>query len=227
MNILEFVDKYGSGYNTRDFSFYIYSLIRMSHPDTFVEFGTGYGVTAFMAAHAMKENNKGKTITFDNGAYWKNEEPYEDFISKHIKQLDIQNFIETRNDTLNPFDYSSIKDIDNIDIIFSDYEKQPSHLNALLTWALPRVKSESIIIIDSAATFWPSYTYLKNITEQFNQNKIPKMLLDNLPLEEKDKIINFIFQHDFIFVPSRKIPLYDDLQNSFASVYIRPTDLMF
>ena len=67
-------------YNTHDFSVFLYSLIKMQKPKCVLELGTGFGVTAFLAAQACKENNKGKVITIDNGVQWDQLTKYEHYM---------------------------------------------------------------------------------------------------------------------------------------------------
>ena len=57
-------------YGKESFCYLIYSLIKMQKPKTIIELGTGLGTTALMIAQALKENNKGKIWTVDNGSDW-------------------------------------------------------------------------------------------------------------------------------------------------------------
>ena len=57
-------------YGKENFCYLIYSLIKMQKPETIIELGTGLGTTALMIAQALKENNKGKIWTVDNGKDW-------------------------------------------------------------------------------------------------------------------------------------------------------------
>jgi predicted O-methyltransferase YrrM len=58
---------------------FFYSLIKFKHCKNFLELGTGFGVTAFAVAEAMKENNRGTITSYDKAN--------DSFIKEKIKCL--------------------------------------------------------------------------------------------------------------------------------------------
>ena len=66
----EWTEIFGEGYGTEDQALLFYSLIKMQSPLNVVELGTGFGVTAYWIAQAMKENGAGHIWSVDNGEHW-------------------------------------------------------------------------------------------------------------------------------------------------------------
>lgn len=66
----EWTEIFGEGYGTEDQALLFYSLIKMQSPLNVLELGTGFGVTAYWIAQAMKENGAGHIWSVDNGEHW-------------------------------------------------------------------------------------------------------------------------------------------------------------
>ena len=93
-------------YGKENFCYLIYSLIKMQKPETIIELGTGLGTTALMIAQALKENNKGKIWTVDNGKDWEETKTswiktkfktHEDYFNDVIKKFKLKKYIELLN----------------------------------------------------------------------------------------------------------------------------------
>lgn len=66
----EWTEIFGEAYGTEDQAGLFYSLTKMQSPLNVLELGTGFGVTAFWMAQAMKENGGGHIWSVDNGEHW-------------------------------------------------------------------------------------------------------------------------------------------------------------
>ena len=66
----EWTEIFGEGYGTEDQALLFYALTKMQSPLNVLELGTGFGVTAYWMAQAMKENGAGHIWTVDNGEHW-------------------------------------------------------------------------------------------------------------------------------------------------------------
>jgi len=130
-------------YNTHDFSVFLYSLIKMQKPRCVLELGTGFGVTAFLAAQACKENNKGKVITIDNGVQWDQLTKYEHYMQHSTIRFSLGKHLEFINKDINCVFNMKIKP----DIIFNDVSCEPIFNQRLLEW-LKDINKESVLIID-------------------------------------------------------------------------------
>ena len=68
--LAEWTEIFGESYGTEDQALLFYSLTKMQAPLNVLELGTGFGVTAYWIAQAMKENGGGHIWSVDNGAHW-------------------------------------------------------------------------------------------------------------------------------------------------------------
>ena len=69
--LAEWTALFGEAYGTEDQAVFFYSLTKMQSPLNILELGTGFGVTAYWMAQAMKENGAGGRIwSVDNGEHW-------------------------------------------------------------------------------------------------------------------------------------------------------------
>lgn len=68
--LTEWTEIFGEAYGTEDQALLFYSLTKMQSPLNMLELGTGFGVTAYWMAQAMKENGGGHVWSVDNGAHW-------------------------------------------------------------------------------------------------------------------------------------------------------------
>ncbi len=68
--LLDWTRLFGELYGTEDQALLFYSLVKMQRPENILELGTGFGVTAFWMAQALKENRAGRVWSVDNGEHW-------------------------------------------------------------------------------------------------------------------------------------------------------------
>ena len=68
--VAEWTEIFGEAYGTEDQAVLFYSLTKMQSPLNVLELGTGFGVTAYWIAQAMKENGGGRIWSVDNGEHW-------------------------------------------------------------------------------------------------------------------------------------------------------------
>jgi predicted O-methyltransferase YrrM len=211
------------GYGTEDFSIFLYSLIKMRKPNNILELGTGVGSTMLWSALACKENGFGKVTTIDNGLHWvediqhydndlfKNKKYY-DFINNIINDYDINDYVVFKNENIS---IESFNNIDfKIDILFSDFDHGPDTIQNIVISCLDKVSDESIIFIDSASTYYPSYLFLESLVNKLNSNG----LVDSLSLN--DKAEEFVSKSKFSLV--HLIEDKDRSQNSTAMIEIKP-----
>lgn len=229
-SLKRYTDSVGSIYGTEDFSVYLYSMIKMMKPNTVVEFGTGLGSSMLWSALALKENGFGKIVTVDDGSEWYRlktareamlhhyREDYSEFIHGLIKNFELQDnvvFLNKKIDTLN---------IENIDILFSDFAHGVFDVVKLLVDYLPRMSKHSRIYIDSVSTHYPSYMAIERIVDIMNSGKMPRVFSDidsfkihSVYLSEKIQNSEFKIEH----IVENK----DRNQNSTCCITVSPIDI--
>ena len=224
-------------YGKERFCYLLYSLIRMEQPDTVLELGTGLGTCAFLVAQAMKENNKGKIWTVDNGADWHINkehideifETHKDFFDSFTEKFGLTNFTELvsnvdiqKNLVFNPNK--------KIDILFADVtDSDVTGCINLLRGYLPLMSSKSSIFIDRASTINHSFLLLEKIISDIQKNRVNHSLIEGLPKEDKDLILNLVAKSKFTLM---HLTESDDnkknkTQNSTAWIKIEPLDFIF
>jgi len=206
---LEF--RYGSG----EISSFLYAIIKMHRPRVIVELGTGYGVSTFWMAQALKENGLGHIWSVDN---LKNltksfEESDSEVVGlkktsmSHLTRIAPSKFYKSASDVLGltkyisflkgnihlkephsflSFPFSSKK----VDLLFSDVSHEPDDILGVLAFFLPRMSIVSSIFIDSASTCWPSYFCLENVVAMLNSGSIPSTLEERLTSKQKSQILS-------------------------------------
>jgi hypothetical protein len=227
--IKQYTDYLGEIYGTEDFSIYLYSLIKMRKPQQIVELGTGLGITALWAGLALEENRLGNLITIDNGSEWPQISQVQHRIGKFFRPNYsdyVTNLISTFN--LNAqidFKHSEINAVEipfGVDILFSDFSHGPLDILMLFSKYLVNMSDYSVMMFDSASTFYPSYLMLEQLIPMLNSGRIPNSMLEHTPdseaLEHKIKRSSFTLQH-IVENKSRA-------QNSTACIYIQPIDLL-
>jgi tRNA A58 N-methylase Trm61 len=176
LNITKYVKQVGHIYETGDFSFYFYGLLKMIKPQVVVELGTGYGATAFLAAQALKENGKGKVISHDDGSQWQENYNYENFIGEKVKEFELAEQLDFRKKNLDLITLNELKDLKEINVIFNDINAQPKYFFSILNFLLPRINKEVYFFIDRGATFWPNFCAIELTLEKLNYGKIPRSI---------------------------------------------------
>jgi predicted O-methyltransferase YrrM len=226
----EYTDRIGCIYGTEDFAVYLYSIVKMQKPINVIELGTGLGTTMLWLALALQENNQGKLYTVDDGSAWQDlqqaqklmgsyyRENYDDYVDNLLQTFDLTN-VEFYNEHISELN------IDNIDLIFSDFAHSVFDITKLLATYLPRMRTDSQtkIMFDSASTYFNSYQALNNIVELLNQNKIPKTLLELTTTESRNKLIELV--NSSTFTLEHVIENKNRSQNSTACLTIAPADI--
>lgn len=221
LNIIDHVKTTGHIYGTEDFAFYFYGLIKMIKPKVILELGTGYGATAFLAAHACKENGQGKIISFDDGSQWQENIPYEKFINEKIKEFNLTDYIDFKKTTLDLDRFDEIKHLEEVNVVFNDINAQPRYFFSMLNFLLPRINKEAYFFIDRGATFWPSFCAIELTLEKLNYGKIPRSLYHFI--DDKEKFEQLIKKYKFSVQYVRKASKSD--QDSFALIKIEEYDI--
>jgi len=219
----EYSDKFGEGYGTEDFSIFLYSLIKMTKPNIFVEFGTGTGSCLLWAATACKENNLGKAISIDNGSSWnqiskenifdkKYIDNYSLFINDMVKEHELNNFAIFKNENFNLKTFNDINCL--ADIVFFDFNHGPDAVINILRNMLSNISANSIIFIDSIPTSFESNEMLKKILNGFNNN----LILEDIKLNKQE--VDFVFKSRFDII--NIIEKKNRNQNSVAMIKVSP-----
>jgi len=87
-----------------------------------------------------------------------------------------------------------------IDLLFSDFMHDPNSLIEILSFYLPKMSTISSIFLDSALTSFPSYCMLELMVQQFNQGKIPHMLLNKIADAEQKAVRELVGNSKFTLV---------------------------
>lgn len=220
--IVDHVKEVGEVYNTTGFAFYFYGLMKMIKPKLILELGTGYGATSFFAAHACKENAYGKVITYDDGSDWEEPLDYDSYINKKIVDLQISEYIDFRKEKVDLINIDKkLISLEEVSVIFNDVNVQPVYFFSLLAFLLPRTNKESYLIIDRAATFWPTYCALELTINNLNYGKIPKFMYQFI--EDEDTFKNKLNKYKFSTQYIKKNTISD--QDSFAVIKIEEYDI--
>lgn len=227
----KFTDSVGKVYGTEDFAVYLYSLVKMTKPKTVLELGTGLGTTALWIAQAMEENDRGTLFTVDDGSEWKDLKSLVNLLVSHYRE----DYTQYINDLVSHFSYqkqirfinervSSLNFSPNYDIVFSDFSHGPFFIVKLIADVLPLMEDNSYIFIDSASTLYPSYHTLESIVDHFNRGKVPRTVLELVPVEHHGKFYNKVLSSKFEL--THIIENKDRNQNSTAQIKISPCDIM-
>jgi hypothetical protein len=205
---LEF--RYGSG----EISSFLYAITKMHRPRVIVELGTGYGVSTFWMAQALKENKLGHIWSVDNleNLTKSFEESDTEFAGlkktslSHLTGIAPSKFYKSASDALGlakyisflkrninlkeprsllSFPFSSRK----VDLLFSDISHEPDDILGVFAFFLPRMSIASSIFIDSASTCWPSYFCVENVVAMLNSGSIPSTVEEWLSSKQKSQVL--------------------------------------
>jgi predicted O-methyltransferase YrrM len=226
-NIKKLTDAIGTIYGTEDFSIYLYSLIKMKKPKTIVELGTGVGSVMLWSALALEENSFGTIYTVDDGSDWNNLNPAVDRFTSYYDK----NYIKYIENLIKVFEFTQqinfinkkieTVDVNEIDILFSDFSHSVFNIIKLLSEYLPKMSEDSVIFIDSASTLYSSFKTLEDITNEFNNGRVPRIILEMA--KDPKKIISIVKSSKFSL--SHLIENKDRTQNSTAMLQITPIDI--
>jgi hypothetical protein len=219
LDLLTYIKRNGTAYNTEDSSLFFYALTKMKHYKTFVEFGTGLGCTAFAVASAMKENGVGQCITFDNGGDYEqlDDMSYLEYINSTAHKLEIQNhFILSNRD----IDFQSVS-TDKVDCVFSDCDRSVNFLEQLMAWSLYSMNNYSSIFIDGLCNYDEGFYYMKLLVSKLNEKTIPNSFKAN------GRAKTFVEEHTFSLTTIRKHDTHNTGQGGMCWIKIEPNSIRF
>lgn len=226
-DIKRYTDNVGSIYGTEDFSVYLYSVIKMMKPRTVVELGTGLGSSMLWSGLALKENGFGKIVTVDDGSEWYRLKTAKDLMKPHYRD-DYPEFIQglirnyqLRDNVTFLNKKIDVLDIENIDILFSDFAHGVFDVTKLLVDYIPKMSDYSKIYIDSASTHYPSYMAIERIVDILNSGKIPRVFYD--VSDRHDGLLKKVQSSEFKL--EHIVENKDRNQNSTCCITISPIDI--
>lgn len=219
--VSKYVKEVGHIYETADFSFYFYGLVKMVNPKVILELGTGYGATAFLAAQACKERKNGTVISYDDGSQWQESFDYEKFINEKISEFQLSEHLDFRKKNIDLLTFEDLKELKEINIIFNDINAQPRYFFSVLNFLLPRVNKEAYFFIDRGATFWPSFCAIELTIDKLNYGKIPRSMYQFI--ENPEFFENLLKKYKFSVQYIKKDTSSD--QDSFAVIKIEEFDI--
>ena len=229
--IKQFTDHIGTVYGTEDFAIYLYSLIKMTRPNTVLELGTGFGSAALWVALGLEENQLGVVHTIDDGSEWAklkqarellgelDSPQYEVYIRRVFEYFELDNYISFYHQKISKIGY-----LNNIDMIFCDYSHGPYSITKLIADYFTKMNESSFIFVDSASTYFSSFLTLETLIQYLNQQRIPKTLyelIDSADLIEFEKKLSRT-KFELTHVIENKTRN----QNSTAQIKIIPLDIM-
>ena len=163
--LLNHLHKYGNVYNTEGSALFFYALTKMLRYNLFVEFGTGLACTSLAVTTAMKENNKGLCITYDNGSHFKNVDDYKNFLNNLIKKHELGNRMVTINEDIN---FNNIFLNQKVDCVFSDFKRNKEYIEKLLKWSSKYVRHNGYIFIDGLKSYNSGFNKAKELIKKYN-----------------------------------------------------------
>lgn len=216
--LLDYVQSTHSKYITGDFSHYLYGFVKMIKPRVVVEFGTGYGTTAFLTAQALKENIYGQLHTIDDGSFWDETIDYKTFINEKIQEFELNVNLNFYPQTLNFTTFEPFNDLTGIEVLFNDIDCNPEYIVNTLTWLMPRLHETKpcYFFIDGSSTYWPAYSMLEMLIKSLNEKNIPKKMLDFFGDDEE--LHKLMRNKVFTLVHFKKDE--DSAQNGFSMIKI-------
>jgi len=228
-HIKRYSDAVGSIYGTEDFGPYFYSLVKMRRPQRLVELGTGLGLISLWAGLALEENGSGRLITIDNGSEWSYisqardrigsffHENYTTYIQQLISTFELSAIVHFEHAEIN-----EVKIFEGVDILFSDFSHGPLDIIMLLSTYLECMSECSVMMFDSASTYYPSYQMLEQLVPMLNAGRVPQSLLEHAAnpdsLRQRIQRTEFKLHH---VIEAKPRP-----QNSTACLYLQPIDVI-
>lgn len=216
--LMDYVQSTHSKYITGDFSHYLYGFVKMINPSVVVEFGTGYGTTAFLTAQALKENIYGQLHTIDDGSFWNESVDYNTFINEKVKEFELDVNLNFYPQSLDFTTFEPFNELKNIEVLFNDIDCNPEYIVNTLAWLMPRMHKDKpcYFFIDGASTYWPAYSMLEMLIKSLNEKNIPKKMLDFFG--DDDELHRLMRNKVFTLVHFRKDE--DSAQNGFSMIKI-------
>ena len=171
--VFDYTNMIGPSYGMENLSLFLYAIVKMRRPELVIEFGTGACNTAIATAAALKELNRGKLITADNGSQWNKIKnlllskghrlgeclSYTEFITGVISDYKLGGFFEFQEIEFPDMPIFEGKP----DLVIVDYESQPSVILDLFRRVFPLMNDEFSIFIDGASTYLPTFLFLERL----------------------------------------------------------------
>ncbi|MDJ1110515.1 class I SAM-dependent methyltransferase [Macrococcus caseolyticus] len=181
--LLKISKKYGNIYGSELIAQQLYVLIKREKLINVIELGTGLGVTSVWIGTALKENEKGLLNTFDNfehsGELQRLGIQQELVIYNNISKLKLNDVIKMNKMNINLDDekfQENFSEMDNIDLIFSDFSHGISDIQNIFRTFLPYLGDKMHIFIDSVPSNLEAKYYLNQLIEDFNNSKIASFI---------------------------------------------------
>ncbi|HWL88439.1 MAG TPA: class I SAM-dependent methyltransferase [Polyangiaceae bacterium] len=231
----EYANRFGTFYGTEDFCIFLYGLAKMQRPKVILELGTGFGVTTFWLARAVVENGEGHIWTVDNGSHWQIAQEQADryrlrdeerslgfarFIESHAEKLGLSKAVTLLEQDMPPY-----PNIDKaVDLLFYDFKHSAVEIMRLLVTFLPRLSPGASIFMDGVSTEFHSYVFIEHLVGMLNQGKLPRLMTESLPDEQRHRLADIVRSSRFtlVHVTERK----DRKQNSCAWLKVDPIDVL-
>jgi hypothetical protein len=224
----------GPIFGSEKVAFLLYSLVRIRRPESVIELGCGTGATAFCMALALRENEHGRLLTVDNEQAWPEVSAklplaqlgfapgvaMSAYIAGCAGRLGVDGHLTYHRSELPPFPAPK----ERLGLLFVDYNHRPENVAKILATYLPIMARTSLIMFDSAATFFPTYQFLENLEHIFAQGRVPDMLLRDQSAERQAAMAGLVARSRIRlmhFVETDKAE-----QNSASALFIDPLDVV-
>ena len=113
------------------------------------------------------------------------------------------------------YDFQNIL-IDNVDCVFSDFDRSVDNINKLMAWALYSMNDYSSIFIDGLCNYPEGFYYTKLLINKLNANKIPNFLSMHK---------RFIEEHTFSLTTIRKDDKHNTGQGGMCWIKTEPNNI--
>jgi predicted O-methyltransferase YrrM len=233
-SVFDYARHIGPIFGSEKLAILLYSLVRIRRPESIIELGCGTGATAFCMAAALRENDFGRLLTVDNEQAWPQvaaKLPLAElgfdrnvsmaaYIAGCANRLGVASHLTYHRSELPPFPAPK----DRLGLLFVDYNHRPENVSRILATYLPIMARTSLIVFDSAATFFPTYQFLENLEHIFAQGRVPEMLLRDQSPERQQAMQTLVARSRIRlmhFVEGDKAE-----QNSASALFIDPLDAL-
>jgi methyltransferase family protein len=241
--LLEFTSALQFRYGSEEISQFLYAVTKMHRPRVILELGTGYGVSSFSMAQAVKENGFGHVWSVDSLKHFKsNPKKFQQAMAAlrktslaHLSKIAPSKFLQAacrelklnqqisfvrRNLNLKKIGHPSLSFFSRkVDLLYSDISHGPRSILSLLAGFLSKMSPASSIFVDSASTYWPSYLFLEQLVATLNSGVIPAELTEHHSSKGKSKILSRKYALIHLTYPGK-----GRTQNGTAWLKIQPAD---
>ena len=245
--LLRFRGAVGEIHGSEDLCMLLYSQVKREKPEVVIELGTGLGVSAAWIGRALKENQRGRLWTYEDGSSQATFLPQAlsslaslpEFAELCRRSPGLDGFLDALFDMTGVRDYvdrvpcsvdlnaglagdlpEPVKQGRTIDMLFSDFAHGPGEILDLLASVLPHMSEYSSIYIDSASTYLLSFFMLEQVVDQLNTGKLPHRFAQGRSFEERQRLLQTICERRFKLI--HLIENKDRAQNSTAWLKLEP-----